>query len=307
MDATCVRRPVRGRPPRALLLALLLALALVASACAEDGPGDATGAPGDAEPIHFGWIAWDENIANTFLWKEILEQEGYDVNETQLDAAPVYAGLADGTLDLFLDAWLPITHSDYWAQYGDQLEDFGLWHEPGVLTIAVPDYAEVESLADLAEHQDTYGGQIIGIEPGAGLTRITREEVMPGYGLDDWELVESSTPAMLTELERAIDAEEPIVVTLWRPHWAYAELPIRDLEDPETLLGEPEELHALGRDGFAEDYPRVAEWIEAFEMDGQELGSLSALINEMGDGQEQEAARQWMEENADLVDSWLGR
>lgn len=294
------------------MLIAVLALALLATACPEQPADEPAGEDGDTPAaeggeIHIGWIAWDENIANTFLWKEILEQEGYTVTETQLDVAPVYAGVADGNIDVFLDAWLPLTHEDYWNRFGDQIEDLGIWYEPALLTIAVPDYVEVTSLEELAEQGETFDNQIVGIEPGAGLTRITREEVMPGYGLEDWELVESSTPAMLAELERAIEGEEPIVVTLWRPHWAYAEFDIRDLEDPQGLLGEAEQIHALARDGFSEEFPEVAEWLENFEMDDQELGTLSALVNEMGEGNEQEAARQWIADNQDVVDEWLGR
>lgn len=274
---------------------------------AEDTTEEDTAAPEDAEPIEMGWIAWDENIANTFLWKEILEREGYEVNETQLDAGPVFTGIAQGDLDVFLDAWFPLTHEDYREQYGDDMEDLGVWYDGAVLTIAVPDYVEVQSLAELADYGDTFDNEIVGIEPGAGLTRITNEEVMPGYGLDDWTLLESSTPAMLAELETAINDEEPIVVTLWRPHWAYAEYDIRDLEDPEGHLGEAEQIHVVARTGFSEEYPQVAGWLENYEMSDDELGSLSALINEMGEGSEQEAAAQWIEENGDVVDSWLGR
>lgn len=299
------------------LLVALFALALLATACGEDqgdqadDTGDDPAAGQDDAPaggdINLGWIPWDENIANTFLWKEILEQEGYTVSETQLDVAPVFDGIATGQLDLFLDAWLPLTHEDYWNQYGEDIEDLGTWYEGAALTIAVPEYVEVTSLEELAENGNTFDNQIVGIEPGAGLTRITREEVMPNYGLEDWTLVESSTPAMLAELDTAIANEEPVVVTLWRPHWAYAEYPIRDLEDPQGHLGEAEEIHALARNGFSSDFPEVAEWIGNFEMTDQQLGTLSILINELGEGNEQEAARQWIADNQDVVDGWLGR
>src|SRR5690554_1100356 len=50
-------------------------------------------------------------------------------------------------------------------------------------------------------------------------------------GSGSWELQTSSTPTMLTELETALENCEPIVVSLWHPHWAYAAYSIKDLED----------------------------------------------------------------------------
>src|SRR5690606_11831561 len=156
----------------------------------------------------------------------LLEEQGYEVGLTNVDAAPLFQGLADGDIDLFLDGWLPDTHSDYWEEHGDSLEQVGVWFDNARLSIAVPDYVEIDSLADLADGADTFGGRIVGIEPGAGLMRVTGDDVMPTYGLDDFQLLEGSTPTMLTELQTAIENEEPIVVTLWHPHWAYAKFPI---------------------------------------------------------------------------------
>jgi len=290
------------------LVAMLLMASVALTGC--NGEGD-DGAGGDAEKgtIHIGWIPWDEDIAATYLWKRILEDEGYTVELTQLDVAPVYSGLAAGDLDLFLDAWLPQTHSDYWAEYGGDLEDLAVWYDNGALTLAVPTYVDLDSIGDLDGNADMFDGQIIGIEPGAGLTRVTREEAMPGYGLDDeYTLVEGSTTAMLAELDRATSNEEPIVVTLWHPHWAYSAYDIKDLEDPQGLMGEAEEMHALARDGFSEDFPEVANWISNFEMSDEALASLEQLvINEYGSGQEEAAVEEWLSDpdNQALVDSWL--
>lgn len=318
-----------------LLTALLMIFVLVAAGCtgdddesADDATGDetatddgtatdddtATGDGSDDEEaeaggsVNIGWIPWDEDIAVTQLWNHILAEEGYDVELTQLDVAPVYSGMAQGDIDVFLDGWLPTTHEDYYAEFGDQLEDIGSWYDNGTLNLAVPSYVDATTIADLEGRADEFNGQIVGIEPGAGLMRITREEAIPTYGLEDYELVESSTPSMLSELERALDREEPIVVTLWHPHWAYAAYDIKDLEDPEGAMGDAEQLHVLARDGFGEDFPQLAEWLGNFEMPDDALASLEDLVlNEYEEGQESEAVEEWLEDesNQELVDSWL--
>lgn len=298
------------------LLAVLFGLSLVAAACGDDdNGGDDEGAAGsngggalECDTVSIGMIpGWDEGEAATYLWKVILEDEGATVDVTELDAGPVYQGVATGDLDLFLDAWLPTTHEDYWEELGDDLEDLGVWYDQATLNLAVPEYVDIETIGDLADRADEFGGRIVGIDPGAGLMRVTRDEAMPTYGLEDFDLVEGSATAMLAELQRAIDDEEPIVVTLWHPHWAYAAFPIKDLEDPEGAMGGAESMHVAARSGFGEDCPTIAGWLTNFEMDDASLASLEELvINEYGDGEEEDAVREWLEDSAnqELVDSW---
>ena len=312
-----------GMSPR-FLIALALALALILVPIAVAGCGDDAAEDGDegtdesvvegsGGDITIGYIAWDECIATSYLWKSILEDQGYNVELVQLDVAGTYAGLAAGDLDFFTDAWLPVTHSDYWAEFGDQLEDLTTHNTGGTLELTVPAYlTDINSIEDLAGNADMFGGEIIGIEPGAGLTRITREEVMPGYGLDDYTLVESSTPAMIAELKRTMQDEEPIVVTLWSPHWTYAAMDLKKLEDPQNLYGDNEEMHALGRGDVSADFPEVAEWLGNFTIDDDALADLANIVvNEdagYGEGMEEEAIEAWLSDadNQALVDSWLG-
>ena len=274
---------------------------------AEEVPSEeAAGGEVVCESVNVGWIPWEEDIAVTNLWQVILEENGVEVEQTQLDAGLLFDGLATGDLDLFLDAWLPNTHADYWEDYSEQVEDLGVWLPEAPLTWAVPAYVEeVNSIADLADHAELFGGEIVGIESSAGLTRISKDEVIPTYELgDSYELVESSTPAMLAELENAIANEEPIVVTLWRPHPAYAQYELKDLEDPQNALGDPDEIHAVARQGFSEDCPEVTAALENFEFDNDTLSELEVSVLEE-DGQELEGARAWLDENREYVQAWL--
>lgn len=303
--------------PLARLVALLMAFVMIAAACGDDdgdtatppaGNGDEGNGAETCDSVEIGWIPWDEDVAVSYLWKHLLEEQDYTVTLTQLDVAPVFQGVAQGDLDLYLDAWLPVTHETYWEEYGSDVEDLGIWYDQATLNIAVPTYVDAESIADLAGRSDEFGGQIVGIEPGAGLMRVTGQEAMPAYGLEDFTLIESSTPAMLAELDAAIAAEEPIVVTLWHPHWAYAAFDIKDLSDPEGVMGGAEEIHAIARSGFTADCPDVAEWIGNFEMDDASLASLEDLMfNEYSTGEETEAVTEWLEDadNRALVDGWI--
>ncbi|ASU60827.1 MULTISPECIES: glycine betaine ABC transporter substrate-binding protein [Nocardiopsis] len=301
-----------SRKRMAALSAAGMSAALLLTACGGGGgeslTGPEEGGGEDAKEINIALIAWEEGIAVTHMWQAILEEKGYDVTITDVDVAPMYQGAANGDVDLFLDTWLPVTHADYWEDYGDQLEDLGAWYDNAKLTITVPSYMEdVNSISDLTDHADELGGRIVGIDPGAGLTRVTQEEAMPGYGLDeDFELVTSSTAAMLAELDSAITEEEPIVVTLWRPHPAYAQYDLKDLEDPEGLMGDAETIHAVGRDGFGEEYPELTGWLENFQLSDDELATLEVQTLQEHQDDPEAGARAWLAENPEFLERTLG-
>src|SRR5690606_8079861 len=218
-------REVTNFRRRGAILATTTALAVTLAACGSDDGGNgsepaATGA--DAGPITIGiHSGWEEGIAVSHLWQHILEEQGYEVKMETADAGVVFTGLAQGDYDVNFDTGLPATHGPYIEEYGDDIAELGVWFEEAPLTRAVNEDAPIDSLAELAENADLFDNRLVGIESGAGLTKITQEQVIPTYGLEGMDYLISSTPAMLTELSAAIDSGENVVVTLWRPHWAY--------------------------------------------------------------------------------------
>jgi glycine betaine/proline transport system substrate-binding protein len=275
---------------------------------------DADGTGDDETTITVGvFSGWDENYVVFELAKAALEEQGYTVNHLELEAGATYQGTADGELDIMMDAWLPGTHGELYidtdapdgAGFGDQLEDVGCWFDEGFLTIAVNNDSPAQSLDELADHADAYGNRIVGIEPGAGLTATTRDQVIPTYGLDDWAFPESSSEAMLAELDSAMAAGDDIVVTLWHPHWAYAAYDIRDLDDPEGTLGDAERLYNLGRPGFHADFPNVAQLMKNLHLTNEQLLELEdLLVLEYDRENNSQAIADWLEDNPDFLDNW---
>lgn len=286
-------------------LALGTAATLALAGCAGGDDSAATLENGDQQDLTIAvFNGWDEGIAASELWRAVLEEKGYNVEFEYADVAPVYQGLTDDDYDVVLDTWLPITHADYIEQYGDEMVDLGAWNEDAKLTIAVNEDAPIDSLSELAENADMFDNRLVGIEPGSGLNRVTEEEVIPTYGLEDMDYLTSSTPAMLAELTAATDAGENIAVTLWRPHWAYDAFPIKDLEDTEGALGDAEGIHSFGGKSFEENFPTLSGWLKDFTMDSDTLYSLeNALFNGSETDDYAPVVEQWISENQEWVDS----
>ncbi|MFS0880000.1 glycine betaine ABC transporter substrate-binding protein [Metabacillus niabensis] len=143
--------------------------------------------------------------------------------------------------------------------------------------------------------------KITGIDPGAGIMNATAN-ALEEYELSDWELIEGSGAAMTAALKKAIDKEEPIVITGWTPHWMFSKFDLKYLEDPKGVYGEAEDIHSIARKGLAEDLPGVYKVLDQFHWTPDEMGVVMSSIQD-GTSPE-EAAASWVEENADKVAEW---
>jgi glycine betaine/proline transport system substrate-binding protein len=292
------------------ILAIGAAASLTLAGCASGNQAEGGANEGGAESlgtITLGYLpSWTDGLSTAYLLEDQLEKIGYTVEMEELtEAGPLYAGLAQGDVDIYPSAWPELTHKSYMDEYGDQIEDLGSYYDGAKLTIAVPEYVDITSIEDLADNVDRFDGKIYGIEPGAGLTAQTQDSMIPEYELgDSYELVTSSTAAMLTELDSAIAAERDIVVTSWRPFWANEAYGLKDLEDPKGAMGEAEALHFLGTGGFAEEYPEAAELIAGIALDDEQYATLEDMVvNEYGEGEEAAAVDAWIEANPEAFDT----
>lgn len=290
---------------RIFQMSIILVLSVVLVACGDsDEAASSEGNKTSDEPISIGLINWPENVAVNNVWKVLLEEKGYEVDLQQLEMGIIMEALNTGDLDIGMEVWLPVQDISYYEKYKDSVNfNETPWFENGKVGLAVPDYVdEVDSIEDLNEHKDLFNGKIIGFEPGAG-TMETAELMMEDYELD-YELLPSSEGAMLGALKDAVNKEEPIVIPIWQPHGIFSEVDLKFLDDPKKSFGEVEEISLATRDGFAEEYPEVQEWLSNWSVDDDEtMGELINFVNE--NDNHLDGAKEWVEENRELTDEWV--
>ena len=159
---------------------------------------------------------------------------------------------------------------------------------------------DVENQNDLAIGKQTEY-KIIGIEPGAGIMKLTNT-AKKDYGLDDWKLIEGSSAAMVAELKKAINNKEPIIVTGWSPHWMFSSFDLKYLDDPKGSFGGAEAIHSLVRKGLEQDAPGAYKILDQFAW---EMSDMEAVMVDVADGMNvAEAAGKWIEANPDKVAKW---
>ncbi|MBO8162247.1 MAG: glycine/betaine ABC transporter [Brevibacillus sp.] len=108
--------------------------------------------PANGDTITLGYVAWDSEIASTNVVKVVLEEKlGYKVEMSQVEAGPMWVGVAEGDLDAIVAAWLPTTHADYYEKYKDKFEDLGPNLDGTKIGLVVPAYMDIDSIEDLKE------------------------------------------------------------------------------------------------------------------------------------------------------------
>lgn len=269
------------------------------------GAGLAAGSLAHAQEqgtVNLAYVEWSSEVASTNVIAAVLEQAGYDVNMTSLSAAAMFQALSTADADAIVAAWLPTTHAEYMERIGDSVEDLGPNLDGTKLGLVVPAYTDVDSIADLNDNADTFNNEIIGIDPGAGLMGLT-EDVVDTYDLD-LRLRSGSDATMVAALSNAISNEEDIVVTSWTPHWMFARWDLKYLEDPEEVFGGAEQIHTVVRQGLEDDMPDVYAILDAFEWSPEQMGEVM-LMNQEDGSDPYENAKQWVEDNQDVVEQWL--
>lgn len=278
---------------------LLAVIALMAFSCKNSKKNSSADS---SKEITIGYVdGWAEGVAMTYISKAILEKNGYEVKTQKAAVDLIFASLSNGDTDAFMDTWLPVTHGSKVKKFEGKIESLGVNYNNAKIGLVVPKYVTVNSIDELNANAAKFNNQIIGIEKGAGLTAKT-DKVVEEYNLTLKQL-NSSSIAMLTELKKAIDKNEWIVVAGWAPHWKFGRYELKFLEDPKGVYGSAENIETYARKGFKEEDPFAANYFAKFSLTGDQMGKL--LLDMENAEDKEEAAKIWVNANQDLVNSWI--
>lgn len=103
----------------------------------------------NGENIKLAYVAWDSEIASTNVIGKVLEDLGYKVTLTQVEAGPMWTAIADGSADASLAAWLPLTHKTYAEKFKGKYEDIGTSMTGVKIGLTIPKYMDIDSIEDL--------------------------------------------------------------------------------------------------------------------------------------------------------------
>jgi len=257
-------------------------------------------AQAEEKSITMGTMAWEDMSPMALITKKVLEDQGYTVKLTEFSEWGIaYAALGKGDIQLLVSQ-VNYLAQDYWNKSKNRLERISPVSDGLYQGIAVPKYVTIDSVEQLNDNADKFGGKIIGIEPGAGLMRAASEAVK-GYNLK-LQLVEGSSAAMTAALKSAVDRKEWIAVTLWDPSWMSMKFDVKYLKDPKGIFQPSQTYYWIAQKGFSEKYPQAREVVASIFIPITDIRAINAEIN---DGKSvDEATKSWIAKNSDLIGRW---
>jgi glycine betaine/proline transport system substrate-binding protein len=284
---------------------MLLGLA-AASAPAVAGEAEA------CRTVRFSDISWVDVSATTALTSLILKDLGYTPKISLLTVAETYQGLKDASVDVFLGNWMPSMEADRKPFVDDKSIDvLGANLEGAKFTLAVPQYTWDKGLHDFQDVQKfgkELGYKIYGIEPGNdGNQHVLDLIAAKRWGLEKFQLVETSEQGMLAQVAKSYRAKKPIVFLGWQPHPMNRTFKLAYLTGGDDTFGPrfgAATVYTNVRAGFAEACPNVGKLLgnEKFSLAAEDAMMDSILNKRMDPAQ---AASAWLRANKAVLKAWL--
>lgn len=284
-----------------LLLASTASLALAGAAAAEG-----------CDTVIFSDVGWTDITATTAATTLVLEALGYETETKVLSVPVTYTGLAEGDIDVFLGNWMPSMEADI-APYRDAgtVDTVRANLEGAKYTLATNEHGAALGITDFSmikDHKDALGGQIYGIEPGNDGNRLVLEAIAsPAFGMDGFEIVESSEQGMLAEVASKTEGGEPIVFLAWEPHPMNANFKLTYLTGGDDLFGPNfggATIYTNTRAGYVAECPNTGKLLQnlsfTLPMENEIMG---AILNDGADPRD--AAKAWLTANPTVWEPWL--
>lgn len=253
---------------------------------------------------------WNDLALTTGTAAVVLEGLGYEVKTDLLGVEVIYQSLKDNQLDAFLGYWDPAMQT-YAAPYEAEgsVERLRVNLDDAKYTFAVPSYvadAGVRDFKDLARFADKFGKEMLGIEPGSN--QLMFDVIAdPAFGLDGWDVIESSETAMLLEVQRKVERKEFVVFQAWAPHPMNTAFDLVYLTGGDAHYGPDFGAATVStqvRKGYVAECPNVAAFLQNLDFDIEfENEGMGYLINEGLDPRE--AGRKILLARPDVLDGWL--
>lgn len=264
------------------------------------------------QKVRLSDVGWTDITATTALTAAILEQMGYQGDISQLAVPVTYASMKNKDIDVFLGNWMPSMENDIKTYREDgSVETLGANLEGAKYTLAVTQGAYdagLKDFADIAKFKEKLGGKIYGIEPGNDGNRLVLDVIKdPKFGLDGFELVESSEAGMLAQVAKSSSAGEDVVFLGWAPHPMNSNYKISYLTGGDDYFGPNfggATVFTNVRQGYLAECPNAGKFVSnlkfSMDMENQIMGEI------LDKGADPKAAGiAWIKANPDALTAWL--
>jgi glycine betaine/proline transport system substrate-binding protein len=316
------------------IVLLFILVMLVITGCG--GGGNSGGA---RKEIVFANAGWESNMFHNAVAGLIGEQVfGYTWTEVPGTTAVMHEGLLAGEVDVHMECWtdnIPPYKSDLEA---GKFQELSINFDDNYQGIYVPRYViegdaergieasapDLKYVWDLKDYPELFPddeepgkGRMYGAIPGWEIDEIMHNKYLH-YGLDETFIYfrPGSDPALQTAIISAYEKGEPVAAYYWEPTWLLGTLDMVLLEDEPFA----EDLYFDGKceapavtvtvgvsNKFADDENNAdfVEFLRNYTTSSALTSEGLAFMQETGTEDYEEAAKWFLAEHDELLDTWL--
>jgi glycine betaine/proline transport system substrate-binding protein len=266
----------------------------------------------NCDSVTFSDVGWTDITATTAATTVVLDALGYETDIKVLSVPVTYTSMAAGDIDVFLGNWMPTMEADI-APYREagtvdtvRANLYGAKYT--LATNAAGAALGIKDFADIATHIDALEETIYGIEPGNDGNRLIMDMIdANAFGLDGFEVKESSEQGMLAQVGRAEKRDEPVIFLAWEPHPMNANFDLTYLTGGDDYFG-PDlggaTVYTNTRAGYVAECANVGALLTNLEFTlAMENEIMGAILD--GGQDPDEAATAWLSANTEVLDGWL--
>ena len=266
----------------------------------------------NCDEVVFSDVGWTDITATTAATTLVLDALGYETDIKVLSVPVTYTSMAAGDIDVFLGNWMPTMEADIapYREAGtvDTVRANLMGAKYTLATNAVGAALGIADFADIASQADALDETIYGIEPGNDGNRLIMDMIdADAFGLEGFEVKESSEQGMLAQVGRAVKRDEPVIFLAWEPHPMNANFDLTYLTGGDDFFG-PDlggaTVYTNTRAGYVAECPNVGALLSNLEFTlAMENEIMGAILDEGVDPAD--AAKAWLAGNTGVLDGWL--
>lgn len=271
-----------------------------------------TTAASAGEKIKFGVPSWPGVTVKSEMASQILTRLGYETEQLTVSPAFIFKSLQTGDLNVFLGGWTPVENPmiDPLVEEG-KIEKVQSNVSNAIAGLCVPDYvwnAGVRTIKDVVKYPEKFKKNIYGIETGSGINNFIEDAInKDADGMGSWNLVASSTSAMLSQVGDFIKNKKWIIFFGWAPHWMNIQYNFKYLEaSPATddITSKQSVVYTIVPTGFSSEHPNVYKFFKQFQVPS-DVQSNWIMDYSYKDKTPEEVAALWIKNNKPIVKKWL--
>lgn len=265
------------------------------------------------QSIKLAESGWADISATTAMVSVVAEGLGLNVSVPTISVPIAFTSVSRGKIDAFLGYWSPTMDTLAAPYIADKTiivpEKANL--EGAKYTLAVPTYAYdagLKSFSDIAKFKKELNGQIFGVEAGNDGNMLIDKMITENlFDLGGFKLRESSEAAMLSQVQRAVKAKNPIVFLGWEPHPMNRQIDMKYLEGGDEVFGAnygSAKVFTLISSDFQKRCPAEAKLVSQirFTVDMENELMADILENKVP---AKVAAKTYLQKHPDLLKTWL--